>query len=241
MHLDADYLVWLDADMIVLKDIVPLVRELCAEMQARDQIIAAAGSKVNSIGAINWLDQAPGFKRAMSALDPNFPHLNSGLFICRSRSFLARWATLCEALPYEYLFEQNAFNLAAYEKPERIHILDPWIWKLCGTAFRSVEIVLTGRDVAVIGQSGGVNILHANSTERANDLTLCDYHIKVNDTLFRPRFRFIKCFNTLVKYQLSLIDECIATEAQALIASGLGSPGEPVLGPSRAEHRLDQR
>jgi hypothetical protein len=91
--------------------------------------------------------------------------------------------------------------------------------------------------VAVIGQSGGVNILHATSTERANDLTLCDYHIKVNDTLFRPRVRIIRCLDTLLKYQLGLIDECIANEAQALIASGLGSPGEPVLGPSKAERR----
>ena len=234
-RLDADYLVWLDADLIVLKDIVPLVREVCAEMHARDQIIAAAGSKAFSLGAIDWLDRAPGFKRAMSTIDLSFPYLNSGLIICRSRQFLARWATHCEALPYELLFEQNAFNLAAYEKPELVHILDPWVWNLSGPAFRSVEIGLTGQDLAVIGQSGGVNILHATSTERANDLTLLDYHFKVDDTLFRPQFRISKCFDTLVKYQLSLVVECIAAEAQALIASGLGSPGEPVLGLSAAE------
>jgi hypothetical protein len=183
------------------------------------------------------LDQAPGFKRALSALDPKLPYLNSGLIICRSRSFLARWATLCEALPCEFLFEQNAFNLAGYEKPGQIHMLDPWVWNLAGTTFRSVEIVRTGEDVAVIGQSGGVNILHATSSERANDLALYDYHITVNDTLFRPRIQVIKCFDTLLKYQLSLVDECIATEAPALIASGFGSPGEPVLGPSGAERR----
>ena len=72
-------------------------------------------------------------------------------------------------------------------------------------------------------ESGGVNILHATST--ADDITLYDCHLKVNDTLFRPQFRIIKCFDTLVKYQLSLVVECIAAEAQALIGSGLGSPG----------------
>jgi hypothetical protein len=229
--LNADFVVWLDADLIILNDIVPLVRDVCTEMQAKNQIIAAAGPL--PFGALDWLDQAPGFKRAMSALDLKSLYLNSGVIICRSREFLARWAKHCEALPFEFLFEQNAFNLAAYEQPESIRLLDPWVWNLCGTAFRSVEVIVTGPDnLEVIGRSGRVSILHATSTERAKDLIKYDFHLKVNDTLFRPQFRIIRCFEALAKHQCNLVIECVTAEAQALIASGFGSPGETLLGTS---------
>jgi len=229
-RLDTEFVAWLDADLIVLNDIVPPIRDLCAAMQVEDQIVAAAGTEAFPFGALDWLDQAAGFKRAMPVLDLRAPYLNSGLIICRSREFLAKWARHCTALPYELLFEQNAFNLAAYEEPHRLRLLDPWVWNLCGTAFRSVKIIETGQALAVIGQSGRVNILHATSTERAKDLAHYDYQVRVNDTVFRPQFRIINCFEPLVKYQLRLVVECIAAEAQALMASGLGGPGEVVLG-----------
>ena len=232
--LSADFVVWLDADLIVLNDIVPPVRDICAEMQAKNQIVAAAGSPL-TLGALDWLEQAPGFKRAMSTLDLNFPYLNSGVIICRSREFFTRWVMHCDALPYEFLFEQNAFNLAAYAQPERVRILDSWVWNLCGTEFRSVEVVPSGRDdLTVIGRSGRVNILHATSTERAKDLIHYDYHLKINGTLFRPQFRIINCVEALAKYQCNLVNECIAAETQALIASGFGSSGEPILGTLRS-------
>jgi hypothetical protein len=239
-HLNADCVVWLDADLIILNDIVPLVRAVCTEMEAKSQIVAAAGSTVCAgsaltFGGLDWLDQAPGFKGAMSGLDLKSPYLNSGFVICRSREFLALWATHCEALPYEFLYEQNAFNLAAYEQPEGIRLLDLWVWNLCGPAFRSVEVVPTGRDdLTVKGRSGRVNILHATSTERAKDLIRYDYHFEVSDTFFRPQFRIIKCFDVLEKYQCNLVTECIAAEAQALIESGFSGHGNPVLGSLRS-------
>jgi hypothetical protein len=227
--LNADFLVWFDADLIILSDIVPLVRDLCVNMQAKNQIVAAAASPV-TLGELEWLDRAPAFKRAISTLDLKFPYLNSGVIICYSREFLARWAKHCESLPFEFLFEQNAFNLAAYEQLERIRVLDPWVWNLCGPGFRSVQVVVTGpSDLEVIGRSGRVNILHATSTERAQDLINYDYHVKINDTLFRPQFRIVKCCESLVKYQCNLLIECVAAEAQTLIASGLGSPGKLVV------------
>jgi len=232
--LNADVVVWLDADLIVLNDIEPLVRDVCAEMTAANQIVAAAGNEL-TLGALDWFDQAPGFKQAISVFDLNVPYLNSGFVVCRSREFLARWAALCEALPYEFLFEQNAFNLAACEQREHVRILDSWVWNLCGTEFRSVEVVTAGADqLALIGRSGRVNILHATSTERAKDLIHYDYHFKLNDTLFRPQFRIVNCIEVLATYQCSLVVECITAEAPALLASGLGSPGETVLGTLRS-------
>jgi len=219
--LDAEFVVWLDADLIILNDIVPPVRHLCVEMHAKDQIVAAATTENLTFDDLDWLDQAPGFKRAIGpAFGLKYPYLNSGLIICRSREFLARWAAVCNALPYEWLFEQNAFNLAAYEQPERIHFLDPWVWNLCGPAFRSAHIASNGQGLAVIGPSGRVNILHATSSDRANDLGRCDLPIKVDDTLFRAQFKIISCLEELVNYQMGLAMECIAAEAPALIASG---------------------
>jgi hypothetical protein len=227
--LNADFLVWFDADLIILSDIEPLVQDLCVAMQAENQIVAAAASP-RPLGALEWLDRAPAFKRAISSLDLESPYLNSGVIICNSREFLARWAKHCESLPFELLFEQNAFNLTAYEQPERIRVLDPWIWNLCGPAFRSVQVVVTGPyDLEIIGRSGRVNILHATSTRSEDDLTAHDYHLKVNDTLFRPQVRIIKCFEALLKYQRILMIECVTAEAHALIGSGFGSPDKVVV------------
>jgi len=162
----------------------------------------------------------------MAALDLKCPYLNSGFIICRSREFLARWAALCDALPYEFLFEQNAFNLAAYEQAERIHLLDPWVWNLSGPAFRSAHIVPNGQDLTVIGQSGRVNILHATSPERAKDIGVCRVDAKINDTPIPFKFKIVACFEVLAKYQFELGKECIAAEGPALIASCLGQ-GSP--------------
>jgi hypothetical protein len=232
--LNADFLVWFDADLIILNDIVPLVQDLCVAMQAENQIVAAAPNPF-PLGALHWLDRTPAFKRAISSLDMESPYLNSGVIICNSREFLARWAKHCESLPFEYLFEQNAFNLTAYEQPERIRVLDPWIWNLLGPAFRAVQVVPTGPfDLEIIGRSGRVNILHASSQAvskegQNEDIIACDFHEKVNDTLFRPQLKIIKCFEALVKYQFNLLSECITAEAQALIGSGFGSPGKVIV------------
>jgi hypothetical protein len=199
-----------------LEDIAPAVRRLCAEMVAKDQVVAAAGTETFSFGDLDWLDRAPGFKRAMAALNMQFPYLNSGVIICHSRDFLARWAARSDAMPVELLFEQNAFNLVAYEQPARIHFLDPWVWNLCGTAFRSAHIAPNGQSLAVFGESGRVNVIHATSTDRAKDLCDSCVNVRVNGKLHRPRFRIIKCFEALVKYQFDLVKECITAEAAAL-------------------------
>jgi hypothetical protein len=230
--------VWFDADLIILNDIVPLVQDICVAMQAENQIVAATSHTLGALdclalGALDWLDRAPAFKRAISTLHPAeiSPYLNSAVIICNSREFLARWAKHCESLPFEFLFEQNAFNLTAYEQPERIRVLDPWIWNLSGPAFRSVQVVQTGPyDLEIIGRSGTVNILHATSSNSGNeDVRASDCHLEVNDTLFRPQLKIINCFEALVKYQFNLVSECITAEAQALIGSGFGSPGRGVV------------
>jgi hypothetical protein len=229
-RLDADCVVWLDADLIILDDLMARVQELLAQMQARDQIIAAAGSDASLLSAIDWLDRTPGFAQAMSGLDRRLPYLNSGFIVCRSREFLARWTARTNALPYEFLFEQNAFNLTAYEQPQRLRILDPWLWNICGPAFRSVEVVTTGRDLGLMGPSGKVRVLHATSTEKAKDLMRCDFHCRVDGIRFRPQVQIVSCFEALTKYQLDLVVECIRAELPALTASGLGGPGETLLG-----------
>jgi len=88
------------------------------------------------------------------------------------------------------------------------------------------HIMPNGERLAVIGQSDSVNVLHATSSEWAKDLCVCYLPVKVNDRLFRPRFKIISCFEALVKYQFRLVIEFITAEAPALIASGLGQ-GSP--------------
>jgi hypothetical protein len=231
-RLEADWVVWLDADLVILGDLPTLVGALCAEMEADDQIVAAAGSDAFSLGSLDWLERTPRFKQAMSARHLDCPYLNSGFIVCRSREFLDHWTAQTTALPREFLFEQNAFNLVAYEQPERLRRLDPWVWNLCGTEFRSAQVLTAQRDLALSGPSGRVHILHATSTEKAKDLERCDFHLHFDGALFRPQVRVVGCLQTLKRYQMHLVATCIQAEMPALIASGFGDPARPLLGMS---------
>ena len=229
-RLDADWVVWLDADLIILGDLPTLVGALCPEMEANDQIVAAAGSDALCLGSLKWLDRTPGFKQAMSARHLDCPYLNSGFIVCRSREFLDHWTAQATALPREFLFEQNAFNLVAYERPDHLRCLDPWVWNLYGPQFRSAQVLPAQGDVAVSGPSGRVHILHATSTEKEKDLERCDFHLHFDGALFRPQVQIVSCFQILKRYQMQLVATCIRAEMPALIASGFGDSARPLLG-----------
>ena len=229
-RLDADWVVWLDVDMVVLGNLPTLLGALCAEMEANDQIVAAAGSDAVRLGTLEWLDRTLAFGQALSTRHLDCPYLSSGLIVCRSREFLVRWTAQSMALPVEFLFEQNAFNLVAHERPERLRMLDPWLWNLSGPHFRSAKVVTMGRDLSITGPWGRVHILHATSTERRKDLLRCDFSLDFDGTLFRPQVLIVSCFEILRSYQRYLVATCIQAEMPALIASGFGDPARPLLG-----------
>jgi hypothetical protein len=156
--------VWIDADMMVLCDIVPRIRQINASMGAHGDILAAAGNE--AIGEQIAVDPAPRYASLVAGLHPNTRYLNSGFFVCRSSAFLADWFQLCITMPVEKLFEQNSFNLAALTQPDNVRVLNMLTWNMCGQHIGGAVIEASGLDIVVTGVQGRTLVLHATSNIR---------------------------------------------------------------------------
>ena len=167
----SDGIVWLDADMIVTADPRRAVTTLAAEMRAGGQVIATCPDGGNlDLGGFcttwsqNGTDTAPAmrlFKQYRIA--PTHSYLNSGFFVALSRPWLETWKTMAFEVEQHVLFEQNAFNAAAWRMPETVRLLDRRQWNLHGTDLARVAVGDDGRSVSCDDVS--VTVLHATAAD----------------------------------------------------------------------------
>lgn len=220
--LDAQPVVWLDADLIILSDIKAAMAALSVQMQAQGQILAAATQGI-SIG--QWLadNQAPHFAHLVAGADVTGPYLSAGMFLCRSAEWLAAWQEACLAMPLEMLFEQNAFNLMAMRAGLAVRPLDPWLWNLAGQHVRQTTFTQSGTGTSPVLESanGRAHILHATSIDRARDIKSLRWGMDVNGVVFHPRLQFIAHPEELLHYQINLAVDGLQASAHALVANGV--------------------
>jgi len=221
-----DAVVWLDADLIVLTDIGPLLAELYLGMRERGHILAVAGTGA-TIGQQLTIEKAPHFADLVVRfnLDRGAIYLNSGFFMCRSAEFLQQWSALCDTMAIEILFEQNAFNLVALTKPGGVQVVDLLRWNLCGNHLGMARVEASREGAVVMGPQGPAHILHATSSHAARDLHMADVNVTVDGTAFIARLRMISHPAGLRDFQQVLVAEAIATGARLLIESGLNLSG----------------
>ena len=136
---DTDVVVWVDADMIALCDPFPPVLEAIAKMEAQDRLVAACPDTSETMAglvavAANHGHQCPGFLRNLRQfnIDMACTYLNSGFFIARSRRWLKEWKRNAHQTQNEFVWEQNAFNIAAWKDPNKVHLLDVTVWNVHG-------------------------------------------------------------------------------------------------------------
>jgi hypothetical protein len=215
-------LVWLDVDLIAMADLQVLSRALCADMRQAGSRIAVTGRQNYSIG--EWLatnDTAPGFAAQAAALDPAFPYVSSGLFLCRDPGLLSDWDAFCQDLPYEFLFEQNAFNLAVWQKPDLVQLLDPALWNVCGQDIAAAPYTFTLDGGPVLqSATGRAHILHATSTDRAADLLKINLTVNVEDQRCVIPYRIVSHPPDLRAYQDKLLLNALIRTGPDLIAAG---------------------
>lgn len=217
-----DAVVWLDADLIVLTDIGPLLAELYAGMRERGHILAVAGTGA-TIGQQLTIEKAPHFADLVARLDLDRGaiYLNSGFFLCRSAEFLRQWSTLCDTMPMEVLFEQNAFNLVALTKPGGVRIVDRFQWNLCANHLGMTRIEASRQGAVVMGPLGPAHILHATSTNRARDLVMVTMNVTVDGIAAAASLKMIGHPAGLRDFQQQLAAEAIGADFPLLVESRL--------------------
>jgi len=214
-------ILWIDADMMILSDIRPLIDNLDAGMAATGAYLAAAGNE--TIGEQNAIDPAPRFASLAAAFHPNARYLNSGFFLCRSATFLEDWYQLCRTMPIEKLFEQNSFNLIAHAAPDNVRIIDMLTWNMCGPQIRDAAVLASGRDIVITGPHGRTHVLHATSNAGRRDVVVRRLRLAINARVFRLTMRMFSGPEPLLAFQLDLVLDALAENFGLLTACGFGT------------------
>jgi hypothetical protein len=164
---EAEAIVWLDADMIMTADPRPVVEAILAEMRreghalatTQDVIGLSLGDTIRRIAAAH--ENSRPFLRLLEehGISEDHPYLNSGFFIAGSRAMLQEWKRITFEGPMYFLFEQNAYNVAAWREPGRVRILDRRTWNVCGQDLDA--IVFNGEGGEVLCQGRPAIALHA--------------------------------------------------------------------------------
>jgi len=128
-----DALVWLDADMIVVRPLVDHLTYLLEVMQAGQHDAAVAGHlPEESLAQMAAMYRAPQFARHLRefSLPGHLPYVNSGFLLTTSCEVLDDWRGLTKAARGDILFEQHSLNVAVYRRPHGPLVLDPRVWNL---------------------------------------------------------------------------------------------------------------
>jgi hypothetical protein len=220
--LNTEAMVWIDVDMMVLCDIMPLIGQLNASMALGGDILAAPGNE--TVGDQIAVDPAPRYASLVAGLHPNTRYLNSGFFLCRSPAFLERWYQLCLTMPVEKLFEQNAFNVTALAAADNVRVLDMLTWNMCGQHIRDAVIEASGMHIVITGPQGRTLVLHATSSTRG-DVVVQRLRLRINTTVFQVTIKVFAGPDILRIFQRELSMDSLAENFLSLTECGFGTPG----------------
>jgi hypothetical protein len=159
-------IVWLDCDMIMVRDGQRDLEDLIERMKTGGQSVAACRDQgAASIGKFLASFPSPTLADRIPADARNAPYYNIGTTVFTDREFLEAWAELSK--PHEatrdFCFEQNAFNVWVQRNPGKFLELDAHRWNVHGPLLDQTTMTATGP--ACAGQD--VLILHATSASNA--------------------------------------------------------------------------
>ncbi len=226
---DWDGVVWLDSDMVALGDLNGMLSAMAEAMRLAGQDIAVCiDAAVPTIQSQQDISPAEVYSKLIEGVDRGKPYYNSGLFLCRSRDYLRRWADLCRTMPIEPLFEQSAFNVVATLGGFAVRPLDALVWNMCGPDLADLKVDADG---GIAGRHGPIAVLHATSW-RAGDVIEETLSIPLGrDSLARVFIKQVR--NPAIKdLQNRLLVEGLTADLALLQKHGLVERNRPT--------RLDQ-
>lgn len=137
---EADAVVWIDSDMVLLNPLLPALSDIVTRM--RDEGRELAICQEASVGSIAEflarLDDpsvtlAP-FAEALerAGIPTRCPYLNTGFFVCTEPRLLHDWKRLTFAVTPHLLLEQNMMNVLALRTPSKVLVLPGEVWNAHG-------------------------------------------------------------------------------------------------------------
>ncbi len=164
-----DTIIWIDSDMLPLSGFNKKLQDQISRQKALGKKISAARDS-NDMSVTKFCNQHQKeghnlnfFKNQLAErkIESNAPYINSGFFICTDKKILNDWNQLTQASTDNFLFEQNAFNLAV-NKPEIFIELDNAIWNAHGELLADVKASKTS-DKKLFVNGKRSYIVHATS------------------------------------------------------------------------------
>ena len=226
---DVDAVVWLDGDLTIVECSLAEIEAVTAEMARTDVEIAACpqGTIAELVAALRRLGSAGApFERALteSAIDAAKPYYSTGIFVCRSPSFLERWCAVSRVAADQPVLDQNMFNIVAHRGMLPVLALDIDIWQTQGDTLDRVRVTLepsrqAGR-MMLDGRS--VKILHATSST-VRHLFVGPASFSVGDLVLEGAFKLLRP-QPLLELQLGLLGRFLIAHRAELLELGLCRP-----------------
>jgi hypothetical protein len=224
-----DAVIWLDADLTLMEVGAGDFAAVLTAMTKTGIAIAVCPKPLKRsfgqmLSGANASAMAPSARLAAQlGMDFALPYVSSGLFLCRSVPFLARWQELALAVADHPLFEQNMFNAALHENRTAFLALDCEEWQAQGPSLDKITLVAAangGRSAAHIGDKN-VKTLHTTSGMPGHLLIgNCRMTVRGLD-LVGPFKLFLA--EALRLYQLQLLASFVVTHSEALLRLGICS------------------
>ena len=207
---DADAVVWLDGDLTIVGCSLAEIEGVAAEMARRDVEVAACpqGTIAELVATLRRHGSAGApFERILAerAIDTAKPYYSTGIFVCRSPSFLQRWAETSRVAADQAVLDQNMFNVIVHRGARPVLALDIDIWQTQADALERVRVTLDParppRRMMLDGQP--VKILHSTSPSM-RQLFIGMASFSIADLVMEGSFKLLR-LKPLLEAQLELL------------------------------------
>lgn len=218
-----DAMVWIDADCMMLSDLVGELTEIAASRQAS----VLACREFDSFAAVIAENMAAGRDSirlfadiiAHHGLSADLPYVNIGLFYCDSRPLLQEWRERTLQTPPHPLFEQNVFNALCHQRGV-LREVDAAVFNVTGARLNA----LAAGEGGTVTEPQGRHVRLAHLTSSVDGvLDVLEMSIHMGGLVLRGMMR--RPHNPVLRaVQLSLIEE-IGRDAAGLAECGLLATG----------------
>jgi hypothetical protein len=195
--LNFDVLTWIDSDCVLTGLFAAEVQRLIAQHEPDQPFLYVTADLVENHTLGSFIARNPEktrpFAKALadSKLPHDKPYLSCGLFILRSKPLLQEWAKLTTALPPHFLFEQNAFNIVAYQYIQRITLLDWVTFSVCGSKLNDLTVLAGGHYPGSIRLQDTITIvIHIAATNEQAAISFEPFIFPVGNQFLCGLFRF---------------------------------------------------
>lgn len=230
----ADAIVWLDGDLTLVGCSRGDFEAVVAEMALRD--IAVAASPQGTIATMlegfrrQGSPTAPFERLLPEGTDPAKSYYSTGLFLCRSPSFLKHWSEMSRGAAEQPVLDQNAFNAVVLHGAHAVLPLDIDLWQAQGSTLDRVRTVPDrgpGRSAVLIdGQA--IKILHATSPT-IRHLVIGPASFSTGDLALEGAFKLLRP-EPLLDLQLNLLSRFLTEHRTELLETGLCRLAAPTAG-----------